>query len=315
MEQQQPPQSEILAAPAGATSCAAVSQEEWIESVVGRDWEIFWKPEPQDEEEEEKPHPEQDAPQPTLNETPVGIDSEMAPSGPDQDVVMIDGSDQVATGTQPNEETEQGVNTEVSVPDDEDDDDEHEEDWYAAHIVAVAVPKEQQPEQGGLDSTGSSTLISPTIFQVRFVGEDDTTYDMLLTPDIVRPCARAWIRRTRALLLLQLPDNDGPNSNGSASSTDAHQRATSLPHDTSTGSRTASDDTAGCRSPRLSSHSRQQQHRGRRGYRTCTTIITTACFGSPDTFQARTRKCPAAGRLDSIASVFALSVGARGGGR
>jgi hypothetical protein len=221
MEQQQH-QSELIPAPAGARSPAAVSQQEWIESVVGRDWEIFWKPE---EEEEEKSHPEQDQPQPAFNEIPAAIGSATAPSAIEQDtdLVMIDESDQGVT--QPNEETEQEMNTEASMPDD---DEEHEEDWYAAHIVAVAVSKQQQDQE---DSTGNSTLISPSIFQVRFVGEDDTTHDMLLTPDIVRPCARAWIRRTRALLLMQLPNDDGPSSNGS---TDAHQWATSLPHDTST---------------------------------------------------------------------------------
>lgn len=225
MEQQQS-QSEIIPAPAGASSSAAVSQEEWVESVVGRDWEIFWKPAPEeDEEEDEMSHRARAAPEPALNEITAGIELETAPSGADQDtdVVMTEGSDLVTQ--QQSEETEQAVNKEVSMADEE-----HEEDWYAAHIVAVAVSKQQ--EGGRMESTGSSTLTSPSIlFQVRFVGEDDTTHDMLLTPDIVRPCARAWVRRTRALLLLQLPKDDGPNS---ASSTDAQQWATSLPHDTST---------------------------------------------------------------------------------
>jgi hypothetical protein len=57
------------------------------------------------------------------------------------------------------------------------------EDWYDGHIDAI----ESRKENGNVS------------FHVRFVG-DETIYTMVLEPSWVRPSARAWIKRSKALL-------------------------------------------------------------------------------------------------------------------
>jgi len=153
--------------------------DEWIKSVVGRDWEIFWKPESRAREDVVPPPPPGN-PSMELPVAPVvvverqhgGIPLEfvvdplqlLAPqahTAPDnvQDVIMKEARDEK----------------------DDEESWEHEADWYAARVLDWKVT-----EDGRLT------------FDVRFVG-DDTVYEMPLKQAVVRPCARAWIRRTRAL--------------------------------------------------------------------------------------------------------------------
>jgi hypothetical protein len=66
-----------------------------------------------------------------------------------------------------------------------------EETWYDATVLALDEGKSQR---------SSSSRTNKTYFQVRFLGDNDKLYSMALSPDLVRPSARAWIRRTKALL-------------------------------------------------------------------------------------------------------------------
>jgi hypothetical protein len=95
--------------------------KEWMNSLVGRQWEIFWQP-------------------PAAHHSPE--------SGDDYDVS----------------------------------DDELIADWYAGKVTRATI-------------AGSRIT-----YWVKFVGEEDKELPMHLTPSLVRPCARAWIRRSRALL-------------------------------------------------------------------------------------------------------------------
>jgi hypothetical protein len=95
--------------------------KEWMNSLVGRQWEIFWQP-------------------PAAHHSPE--------SGDDYDVS----------------------------------DDELVADWYAGKVTRATI-------------AGSRIT-----YWVKFVGEEDKELPMHLTPSLVRPCARAWIRRSRALL-------------------------------------------------------------------------------------------------------------------
>ena len=133
--------------------------KEWIQSIVGRDWEIFWK--------------KQDSQIVTISKTRT--------KGKNSKEKMDEGSD----------------------------DDEDEETWYDATVVAVDTKR----------SSGSTNMV---YFHVKFLGDGDRLFRMPLTSDIVRPSARAWIRRTKAILLpLVVPDV-----------TNIIQWETSLPHDT-----------------------------------------------------------------------------------
>ena len=122
--------------------------QEWATSLIGRDWEIYWKPE----------NPAED---------------------------------------QQNEN------------EDEDEDMEDVEDWYDGHIVDIDYRKE--------DGNFS--------FRVTFVG-DDTVYKMVLEPTWVRPAARAWITRSKAILTYQSTRLKQPTS--------TEEWDKSLPSDTST---------------------------------------------------------------------------------
>ena len=71
----------------------------------------------------------------------------------------------------------------TKVPSDTDDDSENSErlpDWYDARIEAY--DKESK------------------MFTVRFVGEEENVYNMGLSPTLVRPSIRAWVKRTLAIL-------------------------------------------------------------------------------------------------------------------
>ena len=73
--------------------------------------------------------------------------------------------------------------------DDEENDEEYSDseeevqdvtDWYDATVI-------------GFDQ-------ETQIFKISFVGDDDTIYEMPLKPAIVRPCIRAWAKRSKAIL-------------------------------------------------------------------------------------------------------------------
>ena len=68
----------------------------------------------------------------------------------------------------------------------EEDDDDDEETWYDATVVTV-------------DTKNSDANV--VYFHVKFLGDKDRLFRMPLTSDVVRPSARAWIRRTKAILL------------------------------------------------------------------------------------------------------------------
>jgi hypothetical protein len=224
------------------------ASQEWVESVVGRDWEIFWKPEstntttttpqPQPAESAEDAI-RNDKAEAETEETPGMFEelqqqhdsSERDPSGPssqDMNVVMGESvsDDQVV-------EAEDMTMTILNDGSDEhdDDDDEHEADWYAGHILALVVSQQQQQQPDAADTDTDTDAISvhvlQHVFQVRFVGED-TLYEMPLTPANVRPCARAWVRRTRALLLPPAIPT------GVTGDFDIQTQSSSLPPDTST---------------------------------------------------------------------------------
>jgi len=96
------------------------------------------------------------------------------------------------------------------------DDGEDDIDWYDAHILSYKL----DIENGG----------QPT-FTVHFLGDDTSvTYDMALTPKVVRPSVRAWTKRTLELLCWDkgnLLGNDESSSRLCLSSA-----STSLPEDT-----------------------------------------------------------------------------------
>lgn len=84
----------------------------------------------------------------------------------------------VSEGAENEEEAESAFTRESNKEEDTD-----EEDWYDGHVEEIESRKDD----------GSYS------FRVRFVG-DDTLYNMVLVPRIVRPSARAWIKRSKALL-------------------------------------------------------------------------------------------------------------------
>lgn len=60
-------------------------------------------------------------------------------------------------------------------------DDQHDvTDWYDATVTGYDSDKD--------------------IFKVKFVGDDDTVYEMKLSPKIVRPCTQAWLKRSQQVL-------------------------------------------------------------------------------------------------------------------
>lgn len=120
--------------------------EAWAQSLVGRDWEIYW----------ENNHTSRD-------ESVEGENKRMLES--------------VSEGA----ESERAENEATREANEEEETDE--EDWYDGHVEEIECKKDDGPYS----------------FRVRFVG-DDTIYTMVLTPRIVRPSARAWIKRSKALL-------------------------------------------------------------------------------------------------------------------
>lgn len=151
------------------------SQQEWIDSIVGRDWEVFWK---------------QGSSRTTLKYDPcVETAFAQAFSTVHESSAFVDADDMPLNMLV----QQRKDNTDDDVSDNSADAD-HEEDWYDATVHMFDRPGE---------SEGSATL--SLHFRVSFVG-DDEIYFMILTPETVRPSARGWIRRARAVLRQPLAD-------------------------------------------------------------------------------------------------------------
>jgi hypothetical protein len=232
-----------------STSAAAPSPSlEWAESLIGRYWEVYWR-----QEGNEAPAaaaankkatgaaPLTSASEPSTkrghrqrndddNHKPQRHDGDDDPDGIDGELVEADDQDNSTAASSSSEEEEIDA-----------------DDWYDAKVEAFSsAPGQRQPF---------------FTFKVRFVGdEDDAEYDMVLTPHIVRPSSRAWIRRTLALLGKPRPppssgvdgdtvgggdeaaskqknreaNNVKPNADGSDSDSDSAAWFAALPHDTST---------------------------------------------------------------------------------
>jgi hypothetical protein len=170
------------------------SFEAWAKSLVGRYWEIYWKQErggddDNDGSEDSSPR-ESDRHHQQRSSLRLKKDKELKPPGI--------GSSAATDNREGKERGRHGQDDE----DDEGDDGSssssgasHADDWYDAKIESYCR------------RAGSGVLV----FKVTFVGDDDNTvYEMNLTPDIVRPSARAWIRRS--LALLGRPEEEAPGS-------------------------------------------------------------------------------------------------------
>lgn len=198
-------------------------QAEWVRSIVGRDWEIFWKQPSTDKGQHHQHHAttattttaEQSNQRGTeANEKAATITTGTAPeTTPSSDPMVVVVVVARATSTEAATNEKVIMSGENNDDDDDerdgDDDDEssieHEEDWYDARIVAFS--RLEPPTTSAADDNNNhnnnnnrnnhSFLL---FFRVSFVGDDVRIYEMELTPELVRPSARAWIRRSRALL-------------------------------------------------------------------------------------------------------------------
>ena len=233
--------------------------KEWAQSLVGRDWEIFWNDEEdkcaeknsavENKEQEDmriekvdlgthvekrdsgmQVEKEPDGIQPKKGEDDMQVedgmqvekggngmqdergDDGMQTEKRDEGIQTERGENGIQTekgenGTQTQkgengiqtEKGESGIQTEKGesgIQTDKDDDESEGsviDDWYAGHVLSLV-----EPENGGKIS-----------FKVRFVG-DEELYDMELDPSKVRPSARGWIKRTKALLCSsKLSTDDG----------------------------------------------------------------------------------------------------------
>ena len=135
--------------------------KEWIDHIVGRNWELYWAP------------------------------SSDSTSDPELSATK-ENQDETETDTSPNSEKKRRLNDDEpenkidqQSSSDSLEGDEDEADWYAARVV-----KFLSYDQGD---------VSKPIFQVLFVGDEDI-YSECLTPASVRPCTRTWVKRTFSLL-------------------------------------------------------------------------------------------------------------------
>jgi len=175
--------------------------EEWAQSLTGRDWEIYWS-------DDGKCQDQQEIDQGQEQKNPAAVEQSTA-TGDDSTIHSTRDYSATTIGTiQPASVAEE-------VEEEEEDEEEDPEDWYDGRVEAIA-----NVSPGGKYS-----------FHVRFVG-DEQLYTMILEPQNVRPSARAWIARSKALLsvpTLQLaapPNAEGP--------IDLRKWESMLPPDTST---------------------------------------------------------------------------------
>jgi hypothetical protein len=133
----------------------------WSQSIIGRDWEVYWKK-----------HccrlivPAQSSPRSTTTTTRTRV-------------LQKEGRDESSSSS--------------SLEEDDD-----EETWYDATVLALDDTTTTPPPPPNPTTTASTN--NCIYFQVQFLGDEDKVYSMALSPDIVRPSARAWIARTTAIL-------------------------------------------------------------------------------------------------------------------
>mmetsp|Transcript_25232 Transcript_25232/g.38131 ORF Transcript_25232/g.38131 Transcript_25232/m.38131 type:complete len:1046 (+) Transcript_25232:163-3300(+) len=119
------------------------NKDAWAESLVGRDWEIFWD---------------------------TGVNDSSEPKN-EMTAITKDGGENFTSRE----------NSEAIVGEEEDEEGDIS-DWYDGRIIRY-------------ESAGAGDFS----FDIRFVGEDQI-YNMKLSYSSVRPSARAWLIRTKALL-------------------------------------------------------------------------------------------------------------------
>ena len=158
--------------------------EQWIQHVVGRNWEIYWASDSTETETpNDTPSDSHDEKGDTNHDTPLE-------SPPKRRKVQPDG-----TGVNGGEErhasdlhdNEPNAHAEHDMEEEEDDD---EDDWYAGSIQSFVTFE--------ADKNGNEIKSRP-VFRVLFVG-DEEIYEMCVEPTILRPCARTWIKRSLALM-------------------------------------------------------------------------------------------------------------------
>jgi len=140
------------------------SLEEWAQSLVHRDWEFFWS-----HRDECTRLPCQQKQQ---QKEPPEVQLDNYLNNQTGEESFGKGVDDIETENR--RECEGGESSE-----------EHEDvdDWYDGHVEGINARKENGKYS----------------FQVTFVG-DEKLYTMVLEPESVRPSARAWIKRSKAIL-------------------------------------------------------------------------------------------------------------------
>lgn len=225
----------------------------WINNLVGRDWEIFWSPEGDYEDDWyeakievlllSRSNPDNRIPQGEMGfsfqVSFVGDDDTVHEMFLDPSSVRPRGSTTVPVNEPATLEWAESVvgmecevfwkadaiMTEQSVASL----DESKKTDFSSEAACQRKRKRSQSDQDEPDWYDATVLEcidpvnrgAPPLFRVIFAGDDKTTYEMPLKPDLVRPSARAWIRRT--LALLQPPPNHSLSD-----------WFTQLPHDTRT---------------------------------------------------------------------------------
>ena len=141
------------------------TEEEWARNLVGREWEIFW-----DSGNDEIPDEKALLKEEIISSEYSGK-STVVESIESQQAIETNGITIVA-----NSEKIKGEKIEHE-------DEPEPSDWYDGIIVSA-----------------EKCYDGKFLFAVKFVG-DEQDYHMVLERELVRPSARAWIQRTRALML------------------------------------------------------------------------------------------------------------------
>eukprot|EP00536_Pseudo-nitzschia_multiseries_P009367 jgi/Psemu1/297229/fgenesh1_pm.260_\ len=192
------------------TTLSDSNYRNWAESLVGRDWEIFWR---------EGEDGIEDSTGATTEEHDATPDSA---TGTAPGTTPMSGREATTTAEAQQIETitEAAAAATVSIGDSDARDGSVIDDWYDAHVLEI------------IDDTAAAMPIGENgwKFRVRFVG-DEETYDLCLVPGKVRPSARGWIKRTVALLN---PTLTTATTGESHTDSVGEESFTDLPPDTST---------------------------------------------------------------------------------
>ena len=230
---------------------------EWANSLVGRDWEIYWNDQeendgkdnnsssPTNEEKASKDDSGGDGDEQVVAETktqsditfddtsttdnknnlvegpiPMDVDNDLE-QGTTKVVANV-GGDSLESNSGAKVIVEENQQKEEKESDDDDDDDDDESVGSVINdwYAGRVVSVSQQSNSEGSTFT----------FKVIFIGEEET-YEMTLDPSKVRPSAWGWIKRTKALLY----SYQKIISSSSSSTTTDDKGDGQLPPDTSTG--------------------------------------------------------------------------------